>query len=139
MDFVSVEANVGLGASPKMCAIYIAKTSVEYVDILSCTGKKVFDPNARGAYVFLIDWIFFCRISNIIRAYPLLLRLAFVIKASCSSCARCFNACSQASVSVLGTESKVCLSSYVILILFSALTSSLNGMNFSDSLIISLR
>ena len=62
-DLLSVRTIVGFAASHKMCAnsrnaIYIAKNSFEYMDILSCAGEKIFEPNATGAYVFRFHCIF---------------------------------------------------------------------------------
>ena len=62
-DLLSVKTIVGFVASYKMCAnsgnaIQIAKNSFEYIDILSCAGEKIFEPNATGTYVFRFDCIF---------------------------------------------------------------------------------
>ena len=62
-DLLSVKTIVGFVASHKICAnsrnaIYIARNSLEFMDILSCAGEKIFEPNATGAYVFHFDCIF---------------------------------------------------------------------------------
>ena len=63
MDLLSVRTIVGFVASHRMCAnsrnaIWIAKISFEYMDILSCAGEKIFEPKATGAYVFRFDCFF---------------------------------------------------------------------------------
>ena len=52
-DLLSVRTNVGFVASHRICAnstnaIKIAKNSFEYMDILSCAGEEIFEPNATG-------------------------------------------------------------------------------------------
>ena len=51
---------VGFVASHRMCAsstnsMKFAKTSSEYMDILSCAREKNFEPNATSAYIFRFD------------------------------------------------------------------------------------
>ena len=102
--------------------MYIARNSLEYMDILSSAGEKIFEPNATGAYVFRFDCIFASGLSSIVRAYQALLKLASVIKTSCFPGMGCFNAKAHASLRALLTESNVSLSSDVKLIGTSVLS-----------------
>ena len=62
-DLFSVRTIVGFVASHKMCAksrnaMYIARKFFQYMDIFSCAGEKIFEPNATGAHVFRFACIF---------------------------------------------------------------------------------
>ena len=118
-DLLSVRTIIGFVASHRMCAnpwnvMYNVENSFEYMDMLSCAGEKVFEPNATGAYVFRFDCIFWSGLSSIMRAYPALLKLASVFKTSCVPGMGCFNASWQASLRALLTESIVSFNSDVI-------------------------
>ena len=95
--------------------LFCQKLSFEYMENLSCAGRKISEPNGTEAYVFRFDCIFWSGLSSIMRASLTLLTVASVIKTRCLPGMGCFNATWQASLRALLTESNVSFNSDVIL------------------------
>ena len=105
-------------------AWYIAKNTLQWIDIFSWAGENTFDPNATGAKVFFFEFSFFSLFSSIASAYSEARKLAFLMRTFWRTVFGCLRANPQASASAALIASKLSSDSSFTLVCLTASKSS---------------